>query len=67
MMTSKKSASLRTVSKVAGMGETGEAVVDLVATQLMQHEHGEPKVPRQILISPTWIEGASIRPNNVPH
>jgi len=55
------------VSKVAGMGEIGEAVVDLVATQLMQHEHGEPKVPRQILISPTWIEGASIRPNNVPH
>lgn len=38
------------------------AAVDLVATQLMHHEHGVPEVPRQILIPPAWIEGPSIRP-----
>jgi len=38
------------------------AAVDLVATQLLQHERGVPEVPRQILIPPAWIEGASIRP-----
>jgi LacI family transcriptional regulator len=36
--------------------------VDLVATQLFQNERGIPEVPRQILIPPAWIEGASIRP-----
>ncbi len=38
------------------------AAVDLVATQLFQNERGIPEVPRQILIPPAWIEGASIRP-----
>ena len=38
------------------------AAVDLVATQLLQHERGVPEVPRQILIPPAWIEGQSIRP-----
>lgn len=38
------------------------AAVDLVATQLLQHERGVPEVPRQILIPPAWVEGASIRP-----
>jgi LacI family transcriptional regulator len=38
------------------------AAVDLVATQLMHHEHGIPEVPRQILIPPAWIEGPSLRP-----
>ncbi len=38
------------------------AAVDLVATQLMHNEHGVPDVPRQILIPPAWIEGASLRP-----
>ena len=38
------------------------AAVDLVATQLMHHEHGVPEVPRQILIPPAWIEGPSVRP-----
>ncbi len=37
------------------------AAVDLVATQLLQHERGVPEVPRQILIPPAWMEGASIR------
>lgn len=37
------------------------AAVDLVATQLMHHEHGIPEVPRQILIPPAWIDGPSIR------
>jgi len=38
------------------------AAVDLVATQLLQNEHGVPEVPRQILIPPEWIEGATVRP-----
>jgi LacI family transcriptional regulator len=38
------------------------AAVDLVATQLMHHEHGIPEVPRQILIPPAWIDGLSLRP-----
>lgn len=38
------------------------AAVDLVATQLAQHERGIPEVPRQIMIPPGWIEGPSIRP-----
>ncbi len=32
------------------------------ATQLMHNEHEVPEVPREILIPPAWIEGASIRP-----
>lgn len=38
------------------------AAVDLVATQLLHHERGVPEVPRQILIPPAWMDGASIRP-----
>jgi LacI family transcriptional regulator len=37
------------------------AAVDLVATQLVHHERGVPEVPRQILIPPAWVEGASVR------
>jgi LacI family transcriptional regulator len=37
------------------------AAVDLVVTQLSQHEHGIPEVPRQIMILPTWVEGPSVR------
>ncbi len=36
------------------------AAVDLLATQLLQHERGVPDVPRQILIPPAWVDGASI-------
>lgn len=36
------------------------AAVDLVVTQLSQHEHGVPEVPRQIMIPPKWIEGPSV-------
>lgn len=38
------------------------AAVDLVATQLLHNERGIPEVPRQILIPPAWIDGASIGP-----
>lgn len=38
------------------------AAVDMAATQLMHNEHEVPEVPREILIPPAWIEGASIRP-----
>lgn len=37
------------------------AAVDLVATQLMQNEHGIPEVPKQILVRPIWVNGPSIR------
>jgi LacI family transcriptional regulator len=37
------------------------AAVDLIVTQLSQHEHGVPAVPRQIMIPPKWIEGPSVR------
>ena len=37
------------------------AAVDLIVTQLSQHEHGVPAVPRQIMIPPKWIEGSSVR------
>jgi DNA-binding LacI/PurR family transcriptional regulator len=41
--------------------EVAAAGVDLVATQLLQHERGVPEVPRQILIPPAWMEGGSVR------
>jgi LacI family transcriptional regulator len=37
------------------------AAVDLVVTQLSQHERGVPAVPRQIMIPPKWIEGPSVK------
>jgi DNA-binding LacI/PurR family transcriptional regulator len=37
------------------------AAVDLVATQLSQHERGVPEVPRQIMIPPRWVPGPSVR------
>ena len=38
------------------------AAVDLIVTQLSQHEHGVPDVPRQIMIPPQWVDGPSVRP-----
>lgn len=38
------------------------AVVDLVATQLLQNERGVPSVPRQILIPSEFVDGPSVRP-----
>lgn len=37
------------------------SAVDLIVTQLSQHERGVPEVPRQIMIPPQWIEGPSVR------
>jgi DNA-binding LacI/PurR family transcriptional regulator len=37
------------------------AAVDLVVTQISQHERGIPEVPRQIMITPKWVEGGSVR------
>jgi DNA-binding LacI/PurR family transcriptional regulator len=37
------------------------AAVDLIVTQLSQHERGVPAVPRQIMIPPRWVDGPSIR------
>jgi len=36
------------------------AAVDLVAAQLLRNEKGIPEVPRQVLISPVWVEGPSV-------
>jgi len=41
--------------------EVAAAAVDMVATQLAHNETGVPAVPRQILIPPAWVEGASLR------
>lgn len=38
------------------------AAVDLIITQLSQHEHGVPAVPRQIMIPPRWVDGPSVSP-----
>ena len=40
--------------------EVAAAAVDLVVTLLSRHEHGIPIVPRQIMITPTWVDGPSI-------
>jgi LacI family transcriptional regulator len=37
------------------------AAVDLVVTQLSQHERGVPDVLRQIMIPPQWVDGPSVR------
>lgn len=37
------------------------AAVDSIVTQLMQNERGVPAVPKQILVRPNWVDGASIR------
>ncbi|MBX7207713.1 MAG: LacI family transcriptional regulator [Verrucomicrobiaceae bacterium] len=41
--------------------QTAAAAVDLLATQLLHNERGIPAVPRQIMITPEWVEGASVR------
>ena len=41
--------------------QVASAAVDLIATQLLHHEFGIPASPRQILSTPTWIEGPSVR------
>jgi len=43
------------------------AAVDLVVTQLSQHEHGVPDVPRQIMIPPRWVDGPSVREGPSKH
>jgi DNA-binding LacI/PurR family transcriptional regulator len=42
------------------------AAVDLIVTQLSQHERGVPAVPRQIMIPPQWVEGPSVRSAHHP-
>jgi len=37
------------------------AAVDLVITQLSQHEHGVPEVPRRIMMPPQWVEEPSVK------
>jgi LacI family transcriptional regulator len=37
------------------------AAVDLIVTQLSQHEHGVPDVPRQIMIPTQLVDGPSVR------
>jgi len=42
------------------------AAVDLIVTQLSQHEHGVPAVPRQIMIPPQWVDGPSVKNSTHP-
>ena len=44
--------------------EVAAAAVDLLATMLMHNERGVPRVPRQVLVPPLWIDGPSIRPRS---
>ncbi len=37
------------------------AAVDILVSQLSQHEHGVPEVPRQIMTPPQWVDGPSVR------
>lgn len=37
------------------------AAIDLIVTQLSQHERGVPAVVRQIMITPLWVPGPSVR------
>ncbi|MDF1814587.1 MAG: LacI family DNA-binding transcriptional regulator [Verrucomicrobiales bacterium] len=37
------------------------AAVDLLVSQLSQHEHGVPEVPRQVMTPPQWVDGPSVR------
>jgi len=37
------------------------SAVDMVVAQLTQNERGVPAVPRQIMIPPEWVDGASVR------
>jgi len=37
------------------------AAVDLIVTQLSQHERGVPTVARQIMIPPQWVAGPSVQ------
>lgn len=41
---------------------TAAAAVDLLATLLLHNERGIPEVPRQIMITPEWVDGPSVRP-----
>ena len=40
--------------------QVAAAAVDLVVSLLSHNEHGCPFVPRQIMITPTWVDGPSI-------
>ncbi len=42
--------------------QVAAAAVDLLATMLVQNERGVPPIPRQVLVSPAWVDGPSIRP-----
>ncbi len=41
--------------------QVAAAAVDLVATQLQHNETGVPESPRQVLVSPRFVDGPSIR------
>jgi LacI family transcriptional regulator len=49
--------------EIAGMNQhnfvTGEAAVDMVVSQIHNHETGVPEFPRATLIGATWMEGPS--------
>jgi DNA-binding LacI/PurR family transcriptional regulator len=43
-------------------GLEGAAAVDLLSTQLYRNERGTPSFRMNVQISPTWVEGPSLRP-----
>lgn len=40
--------------------QVAAAAVDMVVSLLSHHEYGLPFVPRQVMITPTWVDGPSI-------
>ncbi len=52
--------------EIAGMNqhndETGAAAVDMVVNQIHHNETGVQEFPRATLISATWVEGKTVRP-----
>lgn len=54
------------MSELAGIYQRRDhlaaAAVDILVSQLSQHEHGVPEVPRQIMTPPQWVDGPSVRP-----
>lgn len=51
--------------EIAGMHQhndvTGEAVVDMVISQIHNNERGAPEFPRSTYVGATWVDGSSVR------
>jgi LacI family transcriptional regulator len=55
--------------KVAGIYQDahaiGAAAIDMIAGQLLRHERGVPKIPKNTIINGRWVSGATAPPSPV--